>query len=89
MRVFAAGASTNLIEVYWRGGAFSRIPNCQPNFVYEIDEAGAASEPPPRRANFMLLRSREAAGHLSCILIGWVPGEHLAKLREGFLALIS
>ena len=48
MRVFAAGQSTNLtIEVAWRSGAHSRITNCAPNFVYEIDEATADSSSPP------------------------------------------
>jgi hypothetical protein len=56
MRVFAAGAATNLtIEVAWRSGARSRVAGCLPNYVYEIDEAAAAkpatatanSEPPP------------------------------------------
>jgi hypothetical protein len=46
MRVFAAGASTNLtIEVTWRSGAHSHVANCQPNYVYELDEAGAVAVP--------------------------------------------
>jgi hypothetical protein len=48
MRVFAAGASTNLtIEIAWRNGTHSRVPNCQPNYVYEIDEASASAGTPP------------------------------------------
>lgn len=44
LRVFAAGDSTNLtIEVNWRSGLQSRVANCQPNYVYEVDEAGAAA----------------------------------------------
>jgi enediyne biosynthesis protein E4 len=44
MRVFAAGASTNLtIEITWRNGTRSRATNCQPNYVYEIDETSATS----------------------------------------------
>lgn len=51
MRVFAAGAATNLtLEVTWRGGARSRLPNCRPNCLYEIDEEGAGAAPPARSA---------------------------------------
>ncbi|OLD42899.1 MAG: hypothetical protein AUI63_08275 [Gemmatimonadetes bacterium 13_1_40CM_2_60_3] len=46
VRVFAAGSSTNLtIEVKWRSGARSVVRNCQPNHLYEIDEAGAVEAP--------------------------------------------
>ncbi|MEO8429538.1 MAG: VCBS repeat-containing protein, partial [Verrucomicrobiota bacterium] len=42
-RVFAAGKSTNLtIEVTWRTGTRSTVRNCQPNHIYEIDEASGA-----------------------------------------------
>lgn len=54
MRVFAAGASTDLVlEVTWRGGAHSRVDHCLPNYVYEIDEAGARAGPgdPSARPN--------------------------------------
>jgi hypothetical protein len=47
MRVFAAGSATNLtIEVAWRSGLSSRVMNARPNYVYEIDEAGATSSAP-------------------------------------------
>jgi len=50
MRVFAAGQSTNLtIEVNWRNGTQSIVRNCQPNYVYEIDEAGAAPRTEPAK----------------------------------------
>ncbi len=42
LRVFAAGISTNLtIEVNWRSGKRSFLPDCPPNRIYEIDEAAA------------------------------------------------
>ncbi|HKS36296.1 MAG TPA: VCBS repeat-containing protein, partial [Verrucomicrobiae bacterium] len=42
VRVFAAGASTNLtIEVAWRNGRSSAITNASPDFIYEVDETGA------------------------------------------------
>lgn len=41
-RVFAAGnAQTLTIEVTWRNGMRSVATNCLPNYVYELDEAGA------------------------------------------------
>ncbi len=48
MRVFAAGTLTNklTIEVTWRSGTRSVIPDAQPNHIYEIDEAAASSPPP-------------------------------------------
>jgi enediyne biosynthesis protein E4 len=44
VRVFAAGHPTNRleIEVVWRNGTQSRVPDAQPNRIYEIDQAGAA-----------------------------------------------
>src|SRR5207302_9112633 len=44
MRVFAAGRLTNELrmEVSWRNGTRSTIHNARPNFIYEIEEAGAA-----------------------------------------------
>jgi enediyne biosynthesis protein E4 len=46
MRVFAAGASTNLtIEVTWRTGKKSLLA-AQPNVIYEIDETAARDAPP-------------------------------------------
>src|SRR6266498_3213757 len=46
MRTFAAGTSTNLsIEVIWRNGRRSVVRDCQPNRIYEIDEAGAEAGP--------------------------------------------
>jgi len=53
MRVFAAGSPTNRlrIEVAWRSGKRSLVPEARPNCLYEIAEAGAveppASQPPP------------------------------------------
>lgn len=43
VRVFAAGTKTNrmTIEVAWRGGRRSLITNALPNYLYEVDEAGA------------------------------------------------
>jgi hypothetical protein len=42
VRVFAAGNSTNLtIDVTWRSGARSHLSNCEPNYVYEVDEVEA------------------------------------------------
>jgi hypothetical protein len=44
MRVFAAGAATNLtIEVVWRSGAKSVVLDAAPNCIYEIDESGGAA----------------------------------------------
>ncbi|MFO1500125.1 MAG: VCBS repeat-containing protein [Verrucomicrobiota bacterium] len=44
LRVFAAGAATNLqVEVTWRNGARSVLPDCAPNCLYEIDEAASVS----------------------------------------------
>ncbi|HOB97375.1 MAG TPA: FG-GAP-like repeat-containing protein [Verrucomicrobiota bacterium] len=57
LRVFAAGAATNVlaIEVRWRSGATATLEGVQPNRVYEIDEpttalprgASAAAAPHP------------------------------------------
>jgi hypothetical protein len=46
MRVFAAGTLTNqlTIEVTWRSGRRSVVPQAKPNWIYEIDEAGAAED---------------------------------------------
>ncbi|MHB8521779.1 MAG: VCBS repeat-containing protein [Limisphaerales bacterium] len=48
MRVFAAGNLTNklTIEVTWRSGKRSVVPNARPNWLYEIDEAGAETAAP-------------------------------------------
>ncbi|HVR34956.1 MAG TPA: VCBS repeat-containing protein, partial [Methylomirabilota bacterium] len=57
MRVFAAGASTNLrIEVTWPGGKRSVIDNAGPNRIYEIEEpsgavSNATAEPRSREGN--------------------------------------
>src|SRR5205085_7815970 len=53
MRVFAAGSLTNImsLEVLWRSGRNSIITNVTANRVYEIDEAGAQSQPAPERAH--------------------------------------
>ncbi|MBI5387671.1 MAG: VCBS repeat-containing protein [Verrucomicrobia bacterium] len=47
MRVFAAGSLTNqlAIEVKWRSGLRSVIPNAEANCLYEIDEAAAQPAP--------------------------------------------
>lgn len=47
MRVFAAGGLTNrlTIEVTWRNGTRSFIPDAAANFIYEVDEAGAVTVP--------------------------------------------
>ncbi len=52
MRVFAAGTLTNklTIEVTWRSGLRSVIRDAQPNYMYEIDEAGAQPFSPPPAA---------------------------------------
>ena len=49
LRVFAAGSLTNhlRIEVTWRSGKRSVVPDARPNCLYEIAEAGATSTPPP------------------------------------------
>ncbi len=43
MRVFATGTLTNqlTIEVTWRSGRRSVITGARPNYIYEVDEAGA------------------------------------------------
>jgi len=50
LRVFAAGSLTNRlsIKVTWRNRTQSVVPNAEPNYLYEIEEAGAklASRPP-------------------------------------------
>ena len=40
MRVFAAGSPTNSmwLEVIWRSGRHSRVPDVRANRLYEIDE---------------------------------------------------
>jgi len=50
MRVFAAGAMTKRlsIEVTWRNGTRSVVPEAKPNFIYEIDEAGAEGQGSPK-----------------------------------------
>ena len=46
IRTFAAGKATALsIEVTWRNGTISRVPDAKPNRLYEVDEAGAQAEP--------------------------------------------
>src|SRR6266481_4550775 len=49
MRVFAAGTLTNqlVIEVTWRNGTRSVIPDARPNHIYEIEEAASASPVAP------------------------------------------
>lgn len=48
MRVFAAGDATQLvIETVWRSGRKNVVGGAVANFVYEIDEAGAAEHPAP------------------------------------------
>jgi len=49
MRVFAAGSLTNrlCIEVVWRSGKRSLVPEARPNSLYEIAEAGADGSPAP------------------------------------------
>jgi hypothetical protein len=48
MRVFAAGnaASPLTLEVAWRSGRRSLIPNVSPGFLYEVSEAAAQAPPP-------------------------------------------
>ena len=43
LRVFAAGSLTNRLrlEVTWRSGKRSVVPDAKPNCLYEIAEAGA------------------------------------------------
>ena len=50
LRVFAAGSLTNRlrIEVAWRSGKRSVVPDAKPNCLYEIAEAGATEAPAPR-----------------------------------------
>ncbi|HTL54412.1 MAG TPA: VCBS repeat-containing protein [Candidatus Limnocylindrales bacterium] len=45
MRVFAAGSITNVIriEVDWPSGKRSTVTDTLPNYIYEIDEAGATT----------------------------------------------
>lgn len=52
LRVFAAGSLTNKlrIEVTWRSGRRSVIADAQPNYLYEIAEAGAVAAPLKRPA---------------------------------------
>jgi hypothetical protein len=47
LRVFAAGSLTNRlrIEVAWRSGRRSVVPDAKPNCLYEIAEAGASAAP--------------------------------------------
>lgn len=57
LRVFAAGTPTNRLrlEVVWRSGRRSVVPDAQPNRLYEIQEPATAvppeSVPPPTPAN--------------------------------------
>lgn len=52
LRVFAAGTATNrlTIEVLWPGGRRSVLANAEPDWLYEFDEALAASPAPPAPA---------------------------------------
>jgi hypothetical protein len=47
LRVFAAGSLTNRLrlEVTWRSGRRSVVPDARPNCLYEIAEAGATEAP--------------------------------------------
>ena len=49
LRVFAAGSLTNRLrlEVAWRSGKRSVVPDAKPNCLYEIAEAGANAAPAP------------------------------------------
>jgi hypothetical protein len=49
LRVFAAGSLTNRlrIEVSWRSGKRSVVPDAKPNCLYEIAETGASAAPAP------------------------------------------
>ena len=49
LRVFAAGSLTNhlRLEVTWRSGKRSVVPDAKPNCLYEIAEAGAREAPAP------------------------------------------
>jgi len=49
IRVFAAGNLTNhlQIEVLWRNGKRSVVPDARPNYLYEISEAAAVPSPAP------------------------------------------
>jgi hypothetical protein len=49
LRVFAAGSLTNRLrlEVTWRSGKRSVVPDAKPNCLYEIAEAGATEAPAP------------------------------------------
>ena len=49
LRVFAAGSLTNhlRLEVTWRSGKRSVVPDAKPNCLYEIAEAGAREVPGP------------------------------------------
>jgi hypothetical protein len=60
MRVFAAGSVTNRlsIEVRWRNGKLSLLEDVLPNYVYEIDEAGAADPPPPLAHNSSIVAAQ-------------------------------
>jgi len=58
IRVFAAGGSNRLsIEVAWRSGKRSVVPDAQPNCLYEIDESGATDAPALPKASTQLLPS--------------------------------
>ena len=48
-RTFAAGSAGGpmTIDVAWRSGKQSSVENVKANFLYEIDEAAALSQPPP------------------------------------------
>ena len=52
LRVFAAGSLNNelTIEVLWRSGKRSFVPNARPNRIYEIDESGAGPRGTPHSA---------------------------------------
>lgn len=51
MRVFAAGAATNLaVEVTWRSGQKSMLNGLAANFIYEVDEASAREVPTSKPA---------------------------------------
>lgn len=53
MRAFAAGSLTNVlsIEVDWPSGKRSRVTNALPNYIYEVDEAGAQTVPRTLKTN--------------------------------------
>jgi enediyne biosynthesis protein E4 len=87
MRVFAAGSPTNRLslEVAWRSGRVSVVPEAGPNRIYELDEAGAALPDQSTRASAAGSRSvHGAAAPMFQDVSAWVDHRHPEEPFDDF-----